>query len=68
MERRRTVGEGRGRTANMTASGKRFIIYLSAEIGTEAKQKVALRRAGGEIGAGDGDTNGDVAVAASCGT
>ena len=26
-------------TANMTASGKRFIIYLSAEIGTEAKQK-----------------------------
>lgn len=26
-------------TANMTASGKRFIIYLSAEIGTEAKRR-----------------------------
>lgn len=37
---RRGRGEA-GQTANMTASGKRFIIYLSAEIGTEAKQKAA---------------------------
>lgn len=40
--RGRKVGAKAGRlcraTANMTASGKRFIIYLSAEIGTAAQR------------------------------
>lgn len=43
-------GEQAGRlcraTANMTASGKRFIIYLSAEIGTEATRKERERESG----------------------
>lgn len=45
-------GEQAGRlcraTANMTASGKRFIIYLSAEIGTEATRKERERES--EVG------------------